>query len=57
MSGNFSKSESLKYYNYEIHGEMKNADYIDSNGFFIGNHHYDLTEQIKYLHKILNNLK
>ena len=57
VSGNFSKSESLKYYNYEIHGEMKNAEYIDSNGFFIGNHHYDLTEQIKYLHKILNNLK
>lgn len=57
VSGNFCKSESLKYYNYEIHGKVKNAEYLDQNGFFVGNHHYDLTDQIEYLHKILNNLK
>jgi len=57
VSGNFCKSESLKYYNYEIHGKVKNAEYLDHNGFFVGNHHYDLTDQIEYLHKILNNLK
>ena len=56
VSGNFCKSESLKYYDYEIHGKMNNAEYLDSNGFFVGNHHFDLTEQIKYLHKVLNEI-
>ena len=29
VSGNFVKSESLKYYNYEVFGTMKNAEYLD----------------------------
>jgi len=56
VSGNFCSSESLKYYNYEIHGKISNAEYLDRNGFFVGNHHYDLTEQIKKLHKILKTI-
>ena len=56
VSGNFCNSESLKYYNYEIHGRVSNAEYLDTNGFFVGNHHYDLTEQIKKLHKILKTI-
>jgi hypothetical protein len=27
--------------NYEIFGELKNADYIHENGFFIGNNKYE----------------
>ena len=35
----FTKSEAIKYFNYEIHGELKNADYIHKNGVYIGNSH------------------
>jgi len=39
VAGNFVKSPSIKYYNYSIHGELRNADYIHTNGIYIGNTH------------------
>ncbi len=56
VSGNFTKSESLKYYDYEIFKSVNNANYIDKKGFFIGNHHYDLEKNIEYLYEILKNI-
>jgi CDP-6-deoxy-D-xylo-4-hexulose-3-dehydrase len=49
VAGNFTKNEVLKYFNYELYGEMKNAEYIDKKGFFIGNHHFDIEDKIDYL--------
>ena len=49
VSGNFAKNEVLKYFDYEIHGDLKNADYIDRHGLFVGNHHYPITEAIDAL--------
>jgi len=45
----------MKYFDYEIFGELKNADYIHQNGFFVGNNHIDLKDDISYLKDILNN--
>lgn len=42
VAGNFAKNEVVKYFDSEVHGLLKNADYIDSNGLFIGNHHYPI---------------
>ncbi len=56
VSGNFVKSESLKYYNYEVFGTMKNAEYLDRNGLFIGNHHYDLSDEFEMLKKAIKSL-
>lgn len=50
VAGNFTKNEVLKYFDCEISGEMKNADYIDSHGFFVGNHQFDIREKIDYLY-------
>lgn len=44
VAGNFTKNEVIKYLDCEMHGEMRNADHIDRNGLFIGNHHYPLTD-------------
>lgn len=49
VSGNFAKNEVMKYFDYEISGDLTNAEYIDQNGFFIGNHHYPLDEAIEVL--------
>ena len=49
VTGNFAKNEVVKYFDYEIHGDLKNAEYIDQNGLFIGNHHYDLSDAMDAL--------
>lgn len=56
VTGDFTKNEVLKYFDCEIFGEMKNAQYLDKKGFFVGNHQIDLTEEIKHLNYVLNNL-
>ena len=56
VTGDFTKNEVLKYFDCEIFGEMKNAQYLDKKGFFVGNHQIDLTEEIKHLHRVLNSL-
>jgi CDP-6-deoxy-D-xylo-4-hexulose-3-dehydrase len=54
VAGNFAKNEVLKWFDHSIHGELENADYIDRQGFFVGNHHYPLHKQIDYLHSVLD---
>jgi len=51
VAGNFVKNKVVDYFDYEVHGELKNADYIDRNGLFIGNHHYPITEALEELAK------
>ena len=46
VAGNFVKNKVVDYFDYEVHGELKNADYIDRNGLFIGNHHYPITKAL-----------
>lgn len=46
VSGNFTKNPVLSMMDHELHGRMVNAEEIDRNGFFIGNHHYDFAEAI-----------
>ena len=52
VTGNFAKNEVVKYFDYEIHGELKNAEYIDTHGLFIGNHHYPLPEAFEALRQL-----
>jgi CDP-6-deoxy-D-xylo-4-hexulose-3-dehydrase len=49
VAGNFAKNEVMDYFDFEIHDTLSNADYIDDNGLFVGNHHYPLPEAIKVL--------
>jgi CDP-6-deoxy-D-xylo-4-hexulose-3-dehydrase len=49
VAGNFAKNEVMKYFDYSIHGELTNADYIDACGLFVGNHHYPIPEAIEAL--------
>jgi len=53
VTGDFTKNEVLKYFDYEIFGEMKNAQYLDKKGFFVGNHQVDLTQEIHHLFEVL----
>lgn len=52
VAGNFAKNEVVKYFNSEVSGELPNADYLDANGLFIGNHHYSISDAIMQLSTI-----
>ncbi len=53
VTGNFVKNDVLKYFDYEIHSELKNANHLHDNGFFVGNSHEDLSKNIEFLKNIL----
>ena len=58
VTGNFLKNKKLlSYFDYEIHGKHSNAEYIDKNGLFVGNHHYDLSNELNHLNKVIKNIK
>ena len=49
VAGNFARNSVMRYFDYEIFGELVNAEYVDNYGLFIGNHHYPVTEAIDIL--------
>lgn len=49
VAGNFTKNSVVQYFDYAIHGNLKNAEHIDQNGLFIGNHHYPIPEAMEAL--------
>jgi CDP-4-dehydro-6-deoxyglucose reductase, E1 len=52
VTGNFTRNEVMKYFDYEVYQELKNADYLHENGFFVGNSQINLKKEITILHKI-----
>lgn len=56
VSGNFLKNEVIKYFDYEVFEDVNNAELLDKNGFFVGNHHFDIKDKIDYLANILGEL-
>jgi len=54
--GNFLRHDVIKYYDYDIVGDVKNADIAHDRGFFVGNHPQDLTPQLERLHSVLHNI-
>jgi len=53
VTGNFTRNEVMRFFDYEIHGELNNADYLHENGLFVGNSHVDLEQEIRFLHDVL----
>lgn len=49
VAGNFAKNEVVKYFDSEVYGTLTNADHIDKNGLFVGNHHYPIPEAFEAL--------
>lgn len=52
VAGNFANNEVIKYFDAELHGELCNAEHIDCNGLFIGNHHYPMADAISHLKEL-----
>lgn len=56
VAGNFTRNPVIKWMDHEIHGDLRNADYIHDNGLFIGNHHYDVRSKLDQIVSLLSNL-
>lgn len=57
VGGNFTKNKVMQYMDFSIHNNLKNSDNLDTNGFFIGNHHYDMTKELSTLNRALERCK
>ena len=57
VTGNFATNEVMKFFIYKIHNNLKNADYLHDNGFFIGNSQINLRQEIFLLNEVLSSLK
>lgn len=53
VTGDFTKNEVLKFFDYSIQGDLKNAKKLDKMGFFVGNSQADLRNEIDYLKTVL----
>ncbi|MAV88624.1 MAG: pyridoxamine 5-phosphate oxidase [Rhodospirillaceae bacterium] len=54
--GCFTRHEVIKYFDYEIQGNLVNANLAHDRGFFVGNHPFDLSNEINYLYDVLNKI-
>jgi CDP-6-deoxy-D-xylo-4-hexulose-3-dehydrase len=52
VAGNFLRSEAVRYLNYEVFDELKNAEDLHRGGLFIGNHCYPADTVLNELSKI-----
>ena len=54
VSGNFLRQPVMRYMDYEVFGETTNADLVHDNGFYIGNHAYDISNELDQFSSICN---
>ena len=52
--GCFTRHDVIKFFDYDCLDDLPNANMAHDRGFFVGNHPYDLTPQIKRLHEVLD---
>lgn len=56
VAGNFAKNEVMRWFDFEIFGALRNADILDKNGLFVGNHHYPLISEFDALYEALRSV-
>lgn len=53
VAGNFTKNKVIDYFEYTIYGDLTNSDILHNNGLFIGNHHFNVKNQINEIYDLL----
>jgi len=56
VAGNFVRNPTIAHIPHSVHGALKNADYIHEHGFFVGNHHYEISNELEFLSESLSTL-
>ena len=53
VAGNFAKNPVMKHLIHSQIPPLPNSDFIDTNGFFIGNHHFDVSTHLLNIRKLI----
>ena len=53
VAGNFTKNKVIEYFDYTIYGDLKNSNILHDYGLFIGNHHFDVKDQLDKIYELL----
>lgn len=53
VAGNFAKNPVLEYLDAVVPDALPNADKVDVDGLFVGNHHYPVHEGIDAIHRVI----
>jgi CDP-6-deoxy-D-xylo-4-hexulose-3-dehydrase len=56
IAGNFVHHPVIKHLPHSVAGVLRNADHIHENAIYIGNHHFDLREQIDEAAEIIRSV-
>ncbi len=54
VAGNFARNPVVHKLDHSIHGTLDAADKIHKDGFFVGNHHYDISNELELLLDVLD---
>lgn len=54
VAGNFLNNPVIKYLPHTLYGNSDVAQDIDENGFFVGNHHFPIEEELEKLKQVLD---
>lgn len=46
VAGNFVRNPVVEYFDYEVFGDLTASDKANDCGLFIGNHHYDINDEL-----------
>lgn len=52
VSGNFLAKEVIQHFDHSVHEGVPNAERLDANGLFIGNHHYPIKDAVAALKQL-----
>jgi CDP-6-deoxy-D-xylo-4-hexulose-3-dehydrase len=53
VAGNFTLNPVMKHLKFNPISELPNSNLIHNQGFFIGNHHFNATSELKEVHSLL----
>lgn len=56
VAGNFAKNPVLTHLNHADIPQLPMADKIHVDGLFVGNHHFDLSKELKLLKEVIQNI-
>ena len=56
VTGDFTKNEVMRFFDYDKHNSLPNANQLHYNGFFVGNSQEALISELDYLKEVLSNV-
>lgn len=54
VTGDFTKNKVMRFFNYDKHNSLPNADQLHYKGFFVGNSQEPLISELDYLKEVLS---